>query len=132
MKRIKKSLADLEISELLARIYRTVSEKKAEKPVILDVRGISDFADYFVIMSGTSTRHVQGLAEAVDDEIGSRRTREGDTEGLSEARWVLLDYNDIIIHVFHYEDRDHYDLEGLWHDAPRLDPKKLLNPGKTV
>ena len=72
-------------------------------------------------MSGTSTRHVQGLADAVDREIGSKRMMSGNTEGLNDGHWVLLDYNDIIIHVFHHEARAYYDLEGLWHDAPRVD-----------
>ena len=98
-----------------------IVDDRMENLVALDVRNISDFADYFVIMSGTSTRHVGGLADAIEKEIGSKRTKAGNTEGLSEGTWVLLDYNDVVVHIFRSETRQYYDLEGLWHDAPRLD-----------
>jgi ribosome-associated protein len=130
MKKVSQELSDRPALEILGKIYSAASEGKADNPVILDVREISGFADYFVIMSGTSTRHVNGLAEAVDKEIGSKRTKEGNTEGLGESHWVLLDYDDIIIHIFHYEDREYYDLEGLWHDAPRLTLEDLTGEKK--
>ena len=121
MKKVQKKYNDLPSEELVKIICRAAQDNKAENLIALDVKLISSFADYFVIMSGTSTRHVQGLADAVDREIGSKRMMAGNTEGLSDGHWVLLDYNDIIIHIFHRETRDYYDLEGLWHDAPRLD-----------
>ncbi|MCK5230440.1 MAG: ribosome silencing factor, partial [Desulfobulbaceae bacterium] len=82
---------------------------------------ISSFADYFMIMSGRSTPHVQGLAEAIDSKIRSKRTKDSNSEGLSEGLWVLLDYNDVVVHIFYSEVRKFYDLEGLWYDAPRVD-----------
>jgi len=125
MKRVQKKYIDLPSDELVKIICRAAQDKKAENLIALDVRGISSFADYFVIMSGTSTRHVQGLADSVDREIGSKRMMAGNTEGLSEGHWVLLDYSDIIVHIFHSEARDYYDLEGLWHDAVRMDLSEI-------
>ena len=120
MKKVQKKFRDLPSEEIVRLICKVANDKKAENVVALDVRGISSFADYFVIMSGTSTRHVSGLAGAIDKEIASKRMMAGNTEGLSDGHWVLLDFDDIIIHIFHSETRQYYDLEGLWHDAPRV------------
>jgi ribosome-associated protein len=120
MKKVQKKYRELPAEELVKKICRVAKNSKAENVVALDVRGISSFADYFVIMSGTSTRHVNGLSNTIDKEIASKRMMDGNTEGLSDGHWVLLDFDDIIIHIFHKETRQYYDLEGLWHDAPRL------------
>jgi ribosome-associated protein len=125
MKKVQQQYRDLPAEELVKLICQAALDQKAENLVALDVRKISDFADYFVIMSGTSTRHVSGLADAIDRKIGSKRMMTGNTEGLGEGTWVLLDYDDIIVHIFHSETRRYYDLEGLWHDAPRLDLNDL-------
>lgn len=120
MKKIKAkhhSKSSLEIARLCGEI---ALDKKAEDLIILDVRTICSFADYFVIMSGRSTRHVQGLAEAVEAELRTKRISNARAEGLQEGVWVLLDYDDVIVHIFYKETRRFYDLEGLWHDAPRL------------
>jgi ribosome-associated protein len=120
MRRIKTkhhTKSGLELAKLCAR---AALDKKAEDLIILDVHAISSFADYFVIMSGRSTRHVQGLAEAVESELRTKRTSNANTEGLQEGLWVLLDYDDVIVHIFYKETRGFYDLEGLWHDAPRV------------
>lgn len=95
-------------------------DKKAEDVVILDVRGISSFADYFVIMSGRSTRHVQGLAGAVEESLRNKKVKGVGSEGLTEGVWVLLDYGDVVVHIFYAGTREFYNLEGLWHDAPRM------------
>ncbi len=122
MKSIKKKHADKSSLELARLAAQAALDKKAENLMILDVRGLSDFADYFVIMSGRSTRHVQGLADAVDVELRNKKLTVTNSEGLSEGQWVLLDYNDVIVHIFYHEVRGFYDLEGLWHDAPRIAP----------
>ncbi len=121
MKKIHKSLADKSSLEIAQILSRAALEKKAEDLVILDVRGISSFADYFVIMSGRSTRHVQGLADAIGQYMSKKRMTQGKVEGFAEGHWVLLDYNDVVVHIFYHESREFYDLEGLWHDAPRVD-----------
>jgi ribosome-associated protein len=121
MKRIHKTLADKSSYELAQMLSRAALDKKAEDLVILDVRGISTFTDYFVIMSGRSTRHVQGLADSIGQQMSKKRVVQGKVEGITEGHWVLLDYNDVVVHIFYHESRDFYDLEGLWHDAPRVD-----------
>ncbi|MDA3786462.1 MAG: ribosome silencing factor [Deltaproteobacteria bacterium] len=120
MKKIHKSLADKSSLEIAQTLSRAALENKAEDVVILDVQGISSFADYFVIMSGRSTRHVQGLADIIGQYVSKKRMTQGKVEGVTEGQWVLLDYNDVVVHIFYHESRDFYDLEGLWHDAPRV------------
>jgi len=121
MKKVHKSISGKSGEELAQIVAGAALDKKAEDVVILDVRGISSFTDFFVIMSGRSTRHVQGLANAVDEALRHKKIRSENTEGLSEGHWVLLDYNDVVVHIFYSESRGFYDLEGLWHDAPRLE-----------
>jgi ribosome-associated protein len=104
----------LELAKICARV---ALDAKAEDLIVLDVKGISSFTDYFVIMNGRSTRHVQGLAEAIEGEMRSKRIATSHAEGLQEGMWVLLDFNDVVVHIFYYEQRKFYDLEGLWHDA---------------
>ena len=120
MKKIDKNLRHLPSLELARIAARAALDKKAENLLILDVQGMASFTDCFVIMSGRSTRHVQGLAQAVDDALASKRLKSTSTEGMSEGHWVLLDYCDIVVHIFYSETREFYDLEGLWHDAPRV------------
>ena len=121
MKQLKNEYQKLEGLER-ARICTQVAEdNKAEDIVVLDVRGISSFTDFFVIMSGRSTRHVQALAESMENELRSKRIKTSRAEGLQEGKWVLLDFGDVVVHVFYHEQRKFYDLEGLWHDAPRIE-----------
>jgi len=121
MKKVHKEFHDIPGIELARKAARAAIEKKAENVVILDVRGLSSFTDFFIIMSGRSTRHVQGLAQAVDVALRHKNVKEGSAEGLNEGHWVLLDYNDVVVHIFYSDDRAFYDLEGLWHDAPRVE-----------
>ncbi|HCC54755.1 MAG TPA: ribosome silencing factor [Desulfobulbaceae bacterium] len=118
MKKVHKDFQDVSSLELARFAALAALDKKAEDLVVLDVRGLSSFTDFFVIMSGRSTRHVQGLAQAVDAVLRHKNVKDGNTEGLNEGHWVLLDYNDVIVHIFYSEDRSFYNIEGLWHDAP--------------
>lgn len=120
MQQIKKKHRKKSSLQLAKLCVKAALEKKAEAPLILDVRKLCSFADYFVILSGRSTRHVQGLAEAVEEELRSKRVSTGKSEGLREGNWVLLDYNDVIVHIFYADSRKFYDLEGLWHDAKSI------------
>ncbi len=121
MKRLKKAYLALDGPELALTCARIAQSAKADNVVVLDVRGLASFTDFFVVMSGTSTRHVQALAERIENELRSKRIKTSQAEGLQEGTWVLLDFGDVIVHVFYHEQRTFYDLEGLWHDAPRLD-----------
>ena len=94
-------------------------ERKAHDVVILDLRGISTATDYFVIAGGSSDVQVKAIAEHVVDELKKDSVRPEHSEGLRGGRWVLLDYVDFVVHVFHPEARAFYQLENLWGDTPR-------------
>lgn len=93
--------------------------KKAPSVTILDVSKLSSVADRFVIASGASRISVQAMADAVREELESLGRAPLRMEGLQEARWVCLDYGDMVVHVFQHAVRDYFDLERLWADAPR-------------
>jgi ribosome-associated protein len=93
---------------------------------VLDLRGLSDATDFFVIASGTSDTHVRAVAERAIEELEEAGRSAHHAEGLTQGRWVLLDYVDFVVHVFHPSVREFYQLERLWADAPRL----ALEPGR--
>jgi ribosome-associated protein len=95
-------------------------EKKAADLVILNVKEISAFADYFILCSGTSDRQVRAVAAAVQENLKNEGILPLGIEGEATGKWVLLDYDDVIIHVFLESVRTFYDLERLWSDAPRM------------
>jgi ribosome-associated protein len=101
------------------RAARSTLERKALDVVALDLRGISSATDFFVICSGSSDIHVRAIAEHVIEELKKERIRPGHVEGLESGRWVLVDYIDFVVHVFHPSARDFYQLETLWGDASR-------------
>jgi ribosome-associated protein len=100
---------------------RAAQEKKAEEVAVIDLRGVSGYADFLVICSGQSDRQLEAIAYSVEQELAAQGRRAFGSEGQRGGRWVLLDFGDVVVHVFHREERGHYDLEGLWADAPRLD-----------
>ena len=105
----------------IAQLAKTAcDEKKAEDVVILDVRMLSNFTRYFVIASGTSDRHVQGISRNVEEELRRKGERVWHIEGEREGQWVLLDYSDVIVHVFHQQIRQFYGLERLWGDGAHV------------
>ena len=95
-------------------------EKKASAVEIIDVCGRVDYADFLVLMTGSSDRHVAAIADAVEDFLGKHGIRSIAMEGRTTASWVLIDFVDIVVHVFQREARAVYDLDGLWLDAGRL------------
>jgi ribosome-associated protein len=120
MKLIKKEYLDKSGHELAQICAGAALDTQAEELVILDVRGLATFTDYFVIMNGKSTRHVQALAEAIEGAVRSKRVKASSAEGLNEGIWVLLDFDDVIVHIFYHEQRKFYDLEGLWSQAKQI------------
>lgn len=113
---VPSTLAALEIA------VAACSERKAVDGLLLDLRTVSDATDYFVIVSGTSDTHVRAIAEYVMATLREADVRPYQVEGLSQGRWVLVDYVDFVLHVFHPTLRAFYQLEVLWGDAPQ---KKL-------
>lgn len=105
---------------LAHKIANLVLDKKASDVVVLDVRGMTSYADYFVIASGESERQVAAMAEHVETRLREEdHLRPIGTEGRETGNWVLLDYGEVVTHLFFSEVRAFYDLEGLWADAPR-------------
>jgi ribosome-associated protein len=100
---------------------RAALEKKAEDVVVLDLRGVSGYTDFLVIGSGGSDRQLEAIAESVEKDLTAAGHRAIGSEGQRGGRWVLLDFGDVVVHVFHADERVHYDLEGLWADAPRIE-----------
>ncbi len=102
-------------------IVEAALELKAERPVSLDMRKLTSYADTFVILTGRSDRQVRAIADSILQTLKARGEAPLAVEGLAEGNWVLIDCNDAIVHVFDPETRIQYDLESLWRDAPRLD-----------
>ena len=96
-------------------------EKKAYRPVLLDLRELTLIADYFVVCHGNSDVHVRAIADAIIEGIAQRGETRLGIEGRDDARWILLDLGDTVVHVFSQADREYYDLERLWGDAPRTE-----------
>jgi len=111
----------LEPIELARRIVDLIADKKGEDIVLMDIRQQTVIADFFVICSGLSDRQVKTIVESVRDEVKQEfGLRVGQVEGEADSGWVLLDYGDVIVHVFAPDTRTYYDLEGLWEEAPVL------------
>ena len=118
----------MENLEIIETAVEAAREKKAEEIVSLDLRGLSSIADYFLICGGTNPRQVAAIAEEIDASLRRSGCRPLRTEGLAEARWVVMDFGGVLVHVFHRESREHYSLETLWGDAGRLDYGGPENP----
>lgn len=106
---------------------RTAAENRGQNIVVLDTRRVTSIFDYFVIVTGSSRRQLHAMSEEIDhkleDELGDRRIG---IEGYSESRWIVLDYGDIVVHLFDDETRQFYDLENLWGEAERVDLSETL------
>ncbi len=114
------SVASESARAMAAAIAAAAIEKKAVAVEILDVAGKVDYADFLVIMTGRSDRHAQALAQGIEDALRQKSVRPVAVEGLPNGTWVLLDFGDVVVHVFQDEARQLYDIEGLWLDARRL------------
>ena len=100
---------------------RALLDRKAIDLVLLEVRDLSSFTDYFLICSGNSDRQVHAIASHAEEKLGKEGLHPLGIEGKRDGRWVLLDYGDVVIHVFYHPVREFYDLERLWSEAPRLE-----------
>ncbi|AKL95115.1 iojap-like ribosome-associated protein [Clostridium aceticum] len=113
--------------DLVAKVVKSIDDKLGQNITVLDLNGITTLCDYFVITSTPSIRQVK----AITDEIQDRLEEEGiyvlHREGYTSGRWVLLDYGDIVIHILYKEDREFYNIEGIWKDAVTIDVDKIIN-----
>ena len=103
-------------------------EKKAFHITILELKEVSAVTDYFLICSGRSDRQVQAIAQFIDERMREKGIRPLGAEGMQQGRWILMDYADVVIHIFYDQVRLHYDLEGLWREAVQIDPPKIEAP----
>jgi ribosome-associated protein len=111
-------ISGLELAEEIARV---ADRKAAGDIVILDLRGISSIADYFVICSGTSKPHLRAIRDEIKERLRDSIDRiPRSVDGKTDSQWTILDYGDVMVHVFHPERRDFFSLEALWGDAPRI------------
>jgi len=113
-------------SKKLALLCRELADnRKAENIVVLDVKEISSVTDYFVVASGTSEPHLRAIMDEIDGKLRAEHDlRPRAVDGSLKTAWIVLDYFDVIVHIMRTDTRAHYDLEGLWGDAPRVAPKR--------
>ncbi len=108
---------ELEGDELARKIIDVLSEKQAEEILLLDIRDVASFADYFVIATAAVVRQMRAILDDIDETISGDGVRPMGREGEPDSGWVLIDYGDVILHLFAPEQRSYYDLERLWHAA---------------
>jgi ribosome-associated protein len=110
----------IEMPPVLERATALAADRKGVDMLVMDLRGISNATDFFVIVSGTSDMHVRAIAEHIIEELKKQGERPSHVEGLRGGRWVLIDFIDFVVHVFHPAAREFYQLERLWGDAPTM------------
>ena len=111
--------------ELVKIAYNALDDKKGQDICIINIEEISTVADYFIIASGDNRNQVQAIADNVSDELGKVGCEVKQTEGYHSANWILMDYGDIIVHIFNKEDRLFYDLERIWRDGKIVEIDEL-------
>jgi ribosome-associated protein len=115
------------MKDALRIALKAADDKKASDLVALDISSIASFANYFLLCSGDSSRQIQAIADELEEKLRAHGLRPTHIEGYRNAEWVLMDYIDLVVHVFSRKARAYYDLERLWRDGKRLDVQKLLS-----
>ncbi len=113
--------------EMVKLAVAALEDKKAEDVKVIDITEVSVLADYFVIASGTNKNQVQALVDNVEEALGRAGYESRQVEGYQTANWILLDYGDIIVHIFDSENRLFYDLERIWRDGRTVDVKEFTS-----
>ena len=116
-----------DFDERIQRALRAAAEKKAFNSIVMDLRSVATFTDFFVITTGTNKRQMQAITDEIVEQLKRNGTRAARVEGYQTAEWILIDYGDFIVHIFDEKSRRFYDLERLWREAKRLDipPEQL-------
>lgn len=112
--------------EKMEKIVKILDSKKAENIQVIGITNLTIIADYFVIATGTSTTQVKSLADEVDFQLGQAGFEPRGIEGIRAAEWIVVDYGDIVVHVFYRDTRDKYQLERIWADGEQVDISHLL------
>ena len=118
-------MKELETKKMASLAIEALEDKKAEDICVIDISEISVLADYFIIAGGNNTSQIQALSDAVDEKLGRAGYPLKQIEGYQNANWVLLDFGDIIVHIFDKENRLFYDLERIWSDGKKIDISEL-------
>ena len=121
LKAVVKEPAPTQLDERMLTALEAAAEKKAINSVVLDLREIASFTDYFVITSGTNERQVQAISDEIVETLKKAGTAAARVEGYKTAEWILLDYGDFVVHVFDEKARAFYDLERLWRESKRVE-----------
>ena len=111
--------------ELLKKVYQALNDKEAEEITLLEIGQISPIADYFVIASGSNVNQLNAMKDAVDEVMYTNGLHARQIEGNSKSTWILMDYGDMIVHLFSKEDRLFYNLERIWKDGKEINPEEL-------
>lgn len=111
--------------EIVKIAYKALDDKKAEDIKIIDIADVSVIADYFVIANGTNSSQVEAMVDQVTDELAKQKIHPERVEGIRSSGWILMDFNDVVIHIFSREDRLFYDLERIWRDGKTVEPENL-------
>jgi len=114
------------MTDTLKIALSAADDKKAHDLVALDISGIASFASYFILCTGDSSRQIQTIADEVEQRLRALGIRPSHVEGYQNAEWILMDYIDLVVHIFSKSARAYYDLERLWRDAKKLDTDKML------
>lgn len=120
----------MEANEIMRIAVEAADDKRGENILVLDMKGLSVIADYFLICHGNSEKQVEAIAREIKDQMQERDFEVKRVEGLESSRWVLMDLNSVIVHIFHKDERQYYNLEKLWGDAPVLTGEQVLNSNK--
>ncbi len=114
------------MNEALRTAVKAIEDKKGVDIVVLDIRSVATFTDYFLVCTGDSTRQIQAIADEIHQRLAAQGHRPAHIEGYDNAEWILMDYLDLVIHVFSRKARAYYDLERLWRDAKVLEVPRLF------
>ncbi len=114
-----------ESRKMVKLINRALEDKKAVDINVIDITGVSCLADYFIITNGENSNQVQAMADGVDEAMTKAGYAHRGIEGYSAAHWILLDYGDVVVHIFSRDDRRFYDLERIWRDGRAVDVSEL-------
>lgn len=110
---------------IVKKAYDALSDKKGEDIKIIEIGKLSTVADYFIIANGSNAPHVESLVDNVEEELLKENIHAERIEGVKSSGWILMDYNDVVVHVFSKEDRLFYDLERIWRDGKEIDVTSL-------
>ena len=121
----------MDSKEIMTLAVEYADNKKAEDIKVLDIRDLTTMADYFVICQGNSSTQIKAIADEVEEKLSDAGVKPFGREGLNTAYWILMDYSDVIVHIFNKESRDFYGIEHLWADAKVINTEELLQKGSS-